>query len=181
MALLERTRSVGRRLDEAELGKTKKNDMMALFENYSGGERYNAGRDYGLSHTLPFRITGDQPGLMRGIAMIHVVRANSPWLNELIRYMEYDLTEGSFRSGGGNADMLADVQPRTSDPNASDSRYTVTAGYLADLERYTGTVCYAPMRTLDMYEGALTAFLADRLTAEELAVRMSEPKRDPNK
>lgn len=180
VALLNRTQDIGMRLYEAEPGEKKRQNMLQLFENYSGGERYNAGRDYGLSHTIPFRITRDQPELMRGKAGISVVRADSPWLNEIIGRMEYVLKDRAL-NGRGNADLLTDVKPRTYNPEDAASPNTVTAGYLTDLDNYTGTVCFAPMRTFDMYEGTLVKFWTGQLPAEKLAAQISEPKRDPNK
>ena len=178
--LLKRTQDVGLRLYAAEPIEKNRPSMLHLFENYSGGERYNAGRDYGLSHTVPFRITSGQPELMRGTASISVVRADSPWLNEIIGRMEYDLKDRNL-NGMGNADLLVDVLPRIYNPKEVYSPSTVTAGYLKDLDNYTGTVCFAPMRTFDMYEEALAKFYTGQLPAEELAAQISEPKRDPNK
>ena len=180
VALLERTQDIGRRLSVAEASDKKGENMLQLFENYSGGERYNAGRDYGLSHTVPFRTTSGQPELMRGIASISVVRADSPWLNEIIGRMENDLKDRAL-NGAGNADLLRDVMPRTCNPKEVYSPLTVTAGYLKDLNNYTGTVCFAPMRTFTMYEDALVKFSTGQLSAENLAAQISEPKRDPNK
>lgn len=180
VTLLERTQDVGMRLDEAESREKKRQRMLQLFENYSGGERYNAGRDYGLSHTIPFRITCGQPELMRGMASISVVPADSQWLYEIIGRMENDLTDRGL-NGKGNADLLRDVQPRTYNPKEVYSPSTVTAGYLADMDAYTGTVCFAPMRTITMHEDALMKFYTGQLPAEQLAAQISEPKRDPNK
>lgn len=177
VALLQRTQEIALRLDAAE--PSGKAQRMPLFEDDSGGERYNAGREYGLSHTIPFRITKAQPELMRGTAMIYVVRAESLWRDEILAYLEYDLTEGSI-SGGKNADLLTNVQPRKQDPKDADASSTVTAGYLSDLDGYTGTVCFAPMLTTEMYEGALSKFMAGTLSAQELAAQMSIPKRSPN-
>ena len=180
IALLKRTQDVGLRLYQAESIEKNHPNMLQLFENYSGGELYNAGRDYGLSHTVPFRITSGQPVLMRGIAAISVVRADSQWLKEIIGRMEYDLKDRGL-NGRGNADLLRDVMPRVHNPNEVSSPSTVTAGYLKDLDNYTGTVCFAPMRTHTMYEDALERFGTGQLSAEKLAAQISEPKRDPNK
>ncbi len=180
IALLKRTQDIGLRLSAAEQSDKERPNMLQLFENYDGGDRYNAGRDYGLSHTVPFRITSDQPELMRGIASISVVRADSPWLNEIIGRMENDLKDRGL-GGLGNADLLTDVMPRTFNPKEVDSPSTVTAGYLKDLDDYTGTVCFAPMRTYTMHEDALVKFYTGQLPAEELAAQISVPKRDPNK
>lgn len=179
VALLERTLDVGKRLDDAEPSKSTQKAALQLFENYSGGERYNAGRDYGLSHTIPFRVINEQPNLLRGKALVYVVDANSPWLDEVIGYLEYELTDGSI-SSGNNADMLTGVQPRVRDSKSADSPSTVTAGYLADLDNYSGTVCFAPMRTIEMYESALVSFVGGNLSAGELAETISQPKNNPN-
>ena len=180
IALLKRTQDVGLRLSAAEFSEKSGTDMLLLFENYSGGERYNAGRDYGLSHTVPFRITREQSELMRGLANISVVRADSQWLNEIIGRMENDLKDRGL-NGAGNADLLTDVMPRTYNPKEINSPLTVTAGYLKDLDNYTGTVCFSPMRTFTMYEDALVMFYSGQLSAEKLAAQISVPKRDPNK
>ena len=179
VALLNRTQDIGKRLDESEPSEKQRPNMLQLFENYNGGTRYNDGRDYGLSHTIPFRITDDQPELMRGIAAIAVVHENSPWLREIIGRLEDDLKDAA-PIGEGNADLLTDVQPRTQDPKVSGSPFTVTMGYLADLNNYTGTICFAPMRTFEMYEGALVKFETGQLSAEKLAAQISEFKRNPN-
>ena len=179
IALLHRTQDIGLRLEKTEPSEKKRQNMLQLFENYNGGSRYNDGREYGLSHTIPFRITGDQPELMRGIAAIAVVRADSPWLNEIIGCLEDDL-KGAAPIGEGNADLYRDVLPRKNDPKISGSPSTVTAGYLADLDNYTGTICFAPMTTFTMYEGALMKFREGQLSAEKLAAQISQPKRNPN-
>jgi hypothetical protein len=180
VALLKRTQDIGMRLSEAEPIEKERQNMLELFENYTGGERYNAGRDYGLSHTVPFRITSGQPELMRGMANISAVRADSQWLCEIIGRMENSLADRGL-NGGGNAELLTDVRPRTHNPKEADSPATVTVGYLKDLDNYTGTVCFAPMRTFTMYEDALVKFWTGQLPAEKLAAQISEPKRDPNK
>ena len=179
IALLERTQDVGRRLSAAEKSDANGKNKLPLFENYVGGDRYNAGRDYGLSHTVPFRITRDQPELMRGTASISVVRLGSPWLNEIIARMEYDLKDRGL-NGAGNADLLTDVVPRTHNPQDENSPLTVTEGYLQDLKTYTGTVCFAPMLQFVMHEDALRKFWTGQLSAEEFAKQISQPKRDPN-
>ena len=117
---------------------------------------------------------------MRGIASISVVPANSQWVSEIIGCVEYGLADRGL-NGAGNADLLKDVQPRTNNPKEVGSPSTVTAGYLKDLDNYTGTVCFAPMRTFEMYEDALVKFWTGQLPAEELAAQISVPKRDPNK
>lgn len=179
VALLERTRELGLRLDAAEPNGKKRQATLPLFENYSGGERYNAGRSYGLSHTVPFRITADQPALMRATATISVVRAGSPWTDAIIGRLEYGLASRAPR-GEGNADLLTDVRPRTHNPEQAGSPATVTAGYLADLDSYAGTICFAPMLTIEMYEAALAQFVSGQLPAQALAEQISIPKRDPN-
>ncbi len=180
VTLLKRTQDIGLRLSKAEPMEKKGQNILQLFENYSGGERYNAGRDYGLSHTVPFRITNDQPELMRGVASISVVRAGSPWLSEIIGCIENDLADRGL-NGMGNADLLTDVVPRTYNPKEVSSPLTVTAGYLKDLDNYTGTVCFAPMLQFDMHEDALVKFWTGQLPAEEFAEQINELNRDPNK
>jgi hypothetical protein len=180
VALLKRTQDVGLRLSLAESTEKMSQDTLKLFENYDGGERYNAGRDYGLSHTVPFRITNSQPELMRGIADVSAARADSRWLLEIIGRLENGLA-GRGQNGLGNAELLTGVVPRTLNPNEADSPATVTAGYLKDLDNYTGTVCFAPMQTFTMYEDALMKFYTGQLPAEKLAEQISVPKRDPNK
>ena len=180
IALLTRTQDIGNRLEKAEPSEKKRQSMLPLFENYSGGALYNDGRDYGLSHTIPFRITADQPELMRVVARISVAREGSVWLSEIIGRLEDDLKDRS-PIGLGNADLIRDVKPRVFDPKEVHSPKTVTAGYLSDWEAYAGILCFAPMNTFTMYEGALVKFRTGQLSAEALAEQISVPKRDPKK
>ncbi len=56
IALLKRTREVGIHLYQVEPSGKKRENMLQLFENNALG-LWNNSREYGLSHTVPYRIT----------------------------------------------------------------------------------------------------------------------------
>ncbi len=145
VALAERAREVGNALDAAEKGQKKRKGMLALFENYRGGEQ-----SYDLAHTIPFRITRDQPMLMRATARVQVVRAGSEWLPECLAFLE---------------DYMARY----------NSGRSVTTGGRPQVDAYEGTFVYAPMRTFDRYEKPLGQFMKGQLSAQELARILSQP------
>lgn len=178
IALAKRTREVGIQLYKVEPHAKKRRKMLQLFENCCAGQ-FNDGRDYGFSHTIPFRITRDQPMLMRSSALLFVIRSGSEWTDESIAALE-DYLSKNDRTSCFYADLYADTVPgeyRYDD----DSTATVTAGYLADLASYEGTNAYVPTRTFSMYEGVLLKFRQGEVSVEKFAAEISKPKRNPNK
>ena len=182
IALLERTRDVGLRLYKTEPHYKKRQKMLPLFENGVNGVGYfSAGRDWGLSRAVPFRITADQPKLMRANVCMSVIRADSPWRDELMASFEEMLSH--YTPGDGrNADLYVDTQPGPYGVYAgSDETAVVTAGYLADWLAYDGAICLAPSRAFYLYEGKLLKFMKGELSAQKLAAIISVPKTNPNK
>ena len=181
IALLERTRDVGLRLYKTEPHTKKRQKMLPLFQNGVIMYSFNDGLDWGLSRTVPFRITADQPKLMRMNVSLSVIRADSLWKDALMACFE-DLLSRRTPGDGDYADLYVDTQPGEYRvyPD-SDETAVVTAGYLADLDAYEGAVCLAPSRTFYLYEGKLLKFMKGELSAEKLAAIISVPKTNPNK
>ncbi|MDD3336571.1 MAG: ABC transporter substrate-binding protein [Eubacteriales bacterium] len=180
IALLERTRSVGKLLRKAEPSQKKRQQMLSLFWSQNGGSAiyglYNGGREYGLSHALPFRITDDQPVLMRAYASVNMVHAGSESMDALIGYLE--------RYIPSDKDVYSvELYKEGVTPGAygTDFIERITAGWINDRNDYTGKFSFAPMRTFFLYEGSLMKFIKGELSAEKLAKKISEAKTDPNK
>ncbi|MDD3410941.1 MAG: extracellular solute-binding protein [Eubacteriales bacterium] len=180
IALLERTRSVGKRLRKAEPSSKKREKMMPLFYNQAGGSGreglYNGGREEGLSHALPFRVTADQPVLMRGGVRMYAVRAGSAYAEDILGQLEEVIRPAT---GVYSVDLYREgVTPGA---HGDDSIERITAGWIKDRGEYAGVISLAPRRTFTLYEGALMKFLQGELSAAKLAAQISVPKTDPNK
>lgn len=180
IALLKRTREVGKLLRKAEPSQTKRHKMISLFWNLYGCSGFdgwfNGGREEGLVHTVPFRITRDQPALMRGLTELMMVRDASEYRQELIGYLEQFIpsTKAMFaveiyQEGAKAGDFGTDFVEHLSE------------GWIKERNEYTGIVCFAPMRTFFQYEGSLMKFIKGELSAEKLAKKISVAKTDPNK
>ena len=180
IALLKRTKEVGKRLYQAEPGQKKRQDMLFLFWNQHGGSGveglYNGGRDYGLSHTVPFRISTGQPALMRTHAGVTVIRAGSGQTETGIGYLE-TLVPSS------QSVYSAEIYREGVAPGAYGKDFVecITAGWLRERSEYAGTFSFAPRRTFFLYESAIMKFLQGKLSAEKLVQKISQPKDDPNR
>ena len=83
ITLAQRTREIGLALYEAEPRQAKRQEMTQLFQSdLQGGEHANNGRPYGMSHTIPQRITDEQPELSDVCVEAVFVRKGSAWLQE---------------------------------------------------------------------------------------------------
>lgn len=177
IALAERCRQTGRALYKVEPGAKKRQKMMQLFQNdLSGGEHANNGRPYGLSHSLPLRLTNDQPALARINMEVHVIRKDSPWLKEGIELLE-SIMQGKpwyFRYA-----LYADFE---AGDYAYDNGRTghVDAGWLQDYHGYEGAFSFAP-RIFDQTrdgstskEALMMRFFKGELSAEEFAKALDE-------
>ena len=178
IALLDRTKAVGKLLRKAEPSDKKRSQMMPLFWNLHGSSGpegwYNGGREEGLSHTVPFRITADQPALMRANTDLWMVRADSPYVEECIGYLEEVC---SFWTGGGvhTVELFREgVEP--GDHNGEP----ITAGWIKDRNEYTGKICFAPKRAKDLYESSMMKFVQGKLSSKKYAAKISKIKNDPN-
>lgn len=178
IALLKRTREVGIQLYKVEPNGKKRENMLQLFENNALGS-WNNSRDYGLFHTVPYRITRDQPMLMKNYASIYMIREGSQWTEECITALE-DLLSQDDRTTVYYADMYGDIGPGEYVFH-DGSTSVVTAGYLKDFETYEGIITYPVTRTGFQYESLIPKFKDGDIKAEKFAAEISKPKRDPNK
>ena len=169
LALLKRTQQVSELLYEAEPNQRECSQRLSLFWNQNGNandeERYNGGRDDGLSHTMPFRVTTDQPVLMRASVGITMVCAGSELTDAAIGYLERYLTPEHVKM---SVEMYSEVAE-----NASIYQGSISAGWLKDRNDYAGIFSFAPRRTSLLYEETLMAFFKGKLSAEELVQEFS--------
>ena len=169
LALLQRTQQVGELLYEAEPNQRGCSHRLSLFwnqnENADAQERYNGGRAYGLSHTIPFRVTTDQPVLMRAAAGLTMVRADSELMDVATGYLERYLTPEHVK-------MSAEMYIEDED-NARAYQGSISAGWLEDRNEYAGIFSFAPRRISLRYEDALMAFFKGKLSAEKLVREIS--------
>ncbi len=172
-ALAERTRDIGEKLYEAEPKESKRQKMLQLFQSdINGGEHANDGRDYGFSHTLPMRITADQPALMLGHMNIACVRAGSPWLPEALDFLEQFKEQQPFFF---RYTLYTDFKPGSyTAPSLSGTYYTISEGWLEDYRHYEGTLVYFQQPSGDEYYALLKKFYGGKLSAEELGKGLEE-------
>ncbi len=165
IVLAERTREVGLRLYEAEPRLRRREGMLQLFQNdMNGGEHANGGRPYGLSHSIPYRITADQPMLMKACAGLCCVRAGSAWEAEAIEAAT--LTRTSDMNGYS---LYADFP----EGDIGGGRM-VAQGWLDDLRDYEGTLFYTDCALFHnpAFDALLERFFSGALSAGELAAQM---------
>ena len=166
-ALAERSREIGLALHKAEPGQQKRENMLQLFQNdIRGGKHANDGRDYGFSHTVPMRITEDQPELMGVDCDLYVVRSGSPWLDEAIGFLESELQNDDWRRTYG---LYADF------PAGVYDGCTIAQGWLDDCRDYAGEMVYYP-HIFHIARGAETGkeslmmkFFEGKISAQEMA------------
>ena len=136
VALAERTREIALALYDAEPRQRKRENMMQLFQNdIRGGEYANNGRDYGFSHTIPMRVTDDQPALMAMSMELYVVREGSAWLSEASGFLESELADDNWR---WDYTLYTDFDPN-SYPESG-----IKQGWIDDYQSYEGTMVYYP-------------------------------------
>ena len=179
IALLKRTKEAGKLLHAAEPSYAKCSNMTPLFYNQHGsasfGGYFNGGREEGLSHTVPFRITAEQPVLMRANMDVWVARADSPYIAEITGYLEE--VACAYLGGGVYTVELFREGVAPGDHNGEP----ITAGWIKDRNEYAGKICFAPKRAKDMYEGTMIKFLQGKISAKAFAAAISRSKTDPNK
>lgn len=172
IVLAHRAREIGLALYEAEPRQAARQHMLQLFQSdISGGEHANGGRPYGLSHTVPLRLTRDQPALTSVDLTVSFVRKGSFWAQEGERILEHLLHQPSWFAQYA---LWADFE-------AGDYRFDngtsahVDAGWLADYHGYEGDFVYSPIsyrRSLDSLnaqEALMSKFFKGSITAEEFA------------
>lgn len=174
IALAERTRNIGQKLYAAEPSEKKRQKMLQLFENdMEGGEHANNGRDDGLSHTIPYRVTNDQPVLMKADMDICCVRADSLWLQEALDFMTYYKDEQPFFFRYA---LYTDFKPGEYAYEDGGGSAIISKGWLEDFSAYDGTLVYTHCTLLSnmAYGELLNAFFSGEISADELAVQMDE-------
>lgn len=168
--LAERTRAIGLALYEAEPRQKKRQNMQELFRSDLRGG-VPASMEHGLSHTIPLRITSDQPMLTQTMTEILFVRADSACMEEAIAVIEADFLG---RNGWERAySLYADFAAGTYTGGVQD--YTFTEGWLTDLREYEGKFAYEPSvfnqtrSGLTDKERLMMRFFEGKITAEEFA------------
>ena len=166
-ALAERTRKISLALYKAEPRQKKREKMLELFQNdIQGGKHANNSRDYGFSHTVPLRITDDQPELMSVSCDLYVVREGSPWLDEAIGFLENELQNADWRRAYS---LYTDFEAGVYDG------YTITQGWLDDCRSYEGQRVYYPISfhgprgALNGKESLMMKFFEGKISAKEMA------------
>ena len=175
--LAEHARKTGITLYETEPGQQKRQNMLQLFQNdISGGEHANGGRPYGLSHSIPLRLTADQPALTGCSVEVAFVRKGSPWLEEGIRLLETRLEKINWWNQYA---LYMDFQ---AGDYAYDSSRTgrVDEGWLKDYRSYEGSFVTAPSpfahvrEGLDRKDALLMQFCRGEISAEVFAEQLDE-------
>ena len=167
VALAERSREIALALYKAEPRQKKRENMMQLFQNdIRGGEFANNSRDYGFSHTVPLRVTDEQPELMSVSCDLYVVREGSPWLAEAIGFLESELQNANWRRVYS---LYTDFEAGVYDG------YTITQGWLNDARAYDGQrvyypyAFYGPRGAENGKESLMMKFFEGTVSAQEMA------------
>lgn len=170
--LANRVRETGQALYEAEPKQSKRQKMLQLFQSdIHGGEHANGGRAYGMSHTVPLRLTREQPALSYLSMEVVFVRQGSAWRDESIALLESLLKD---RPWWFCYSMYTDF---AAGDYAYDSNRTgyVDAGWLKDYHSYDGLFVSCPCvfhqtcGGLTNKEALLMQFYQGSITSEALA------------
>ena len=175
IALAERTRQIGLALYEAEPPQGKRQGMLQLFQNdLHGGEHANGGRAYGLSHSIPLRLTSNQPALTSVNLEFAFVRRGSAHPEESLLVLEHLIASRPwFFQYALYRDFAAGDYP-------FDSRKTghVDEGWLADYHSFEGdfiaqpTLFHQSLELLNAKETSMLQFFQGSITAEKFAYRL---------
>ncbi|MDD3410942.1 MAG: extracellular solute-binding protein [Eubacteriales bacterium] len=171
IALAERARGIGQRLSQSEPALKKRRKMPQLFYDETQGPHFYAfdGRDYGLSHTVPMRIVRDQPALTRAEAVVQCVRAGSEWLAEALAFMAEDQENVHWA-------LRYSLYPDFAPGEYEGGR--VSAGWMADLAAYDGTIVYLTSGFEKQKEKVEIPFAQGNITAKQLAEGMDAQRTD---
>ena len=171
IALAERAREIGQRLSQVEPALKKRKKLPQLFYDETQSPHFYAfdGRDFGLSHTVPMRITSDQTALMRADAVIQCVRAGSEWLEEAIDFIADDMENVHWAL---RYSLYTDFAP---------GKYkggTVSEGWMDDLAAYNGTIVYLTSGFDVQKEKVEIPFVEGKITAKQLVEGMDAQTSD---
>ena len=177
ITLAQRTREIGLALYEAEPRQTKRQEMMQLFQSdLQGGEHANNGRPYGMSHTIPLRITDEQPELSYVCVEAVFIRKGSAWLQEGIQMIE-DMGSNVHWTRG--LALYSDFKVGDYPFDSGRMGY-VDEGWLRDYRDYEGTFVAYPSvfnqkkNASSDKEALVLKFLKGDISAEEYAQRLDE-------
>lgn len=177
IVLAQRTRETGLALYEAEPRQAKRQEMMHLFQSdLLGGEHANNGRSYGMSHTIPLRLTDEQPELSYVSVEAVFIRKNSAWAQEGIRMIEELASNVHWTRG------LALYSDFAAGDYSFDSGRVghVDEGWLSDYRDYEGVFVAYPSvfnqnRNASTNKEALVLkFLKGEIAADTLAQKLDE-------
>ncbi|MEG1891231.1 MAG: extracellular solute-binding protein [Clostridia bacterium] len=168
ITLAERVRVVGQKLYQTEPSPKKRQKMLQLFYNETLESRSPAfgGRNYGLSHAIPLRITVDQPALLRANANIQCVRAGSEWLDEAIGYIEDDMNR---MNQAFCYSLYMDFTP------GKYGAWSVSEGWMKDFSSYDGMIVYLVDGYDPQKEKLVRPFAKGEITAQQLAEGLDKP------
>lgn len=170
--LAERARQAAQRLYQLEPRQKKRQNMPELFSNLIHGGQWTEyyDRDAFLSQSMPMRLTEDQPRIVKGSLQVWCVRADSPWQQEAIRYIDDRL----------NARDTGSPMLYMDHPAGEKKDYTLRQSWLDDYHAYDGTatyldgVFYQGRTTETDKEAVLMKFFKGDISAETLAEKLDE-------
>lgn len=177
--LARRTRETGEALYQAEPRQSKRGSMLQLFQSdISGGEHANKGRPYGMSHTVPLRITRDQPKLAWLRVKVAFIRQGSPLFQEALLLLEQLLQTRHWQH---DHILYMDFTPGDY-PYEGGRTGHVDEGWLADYRGYDGAFVAYPLsfnesrdgEALSGKEKLMMRFFAGQITAEDFAQKLDE-------
>lgn len=177
IALAERTREIGLALYESEPRQAKRQNMMQLFQSdLQGGEHANDGRPYGMSHTIPLRITEDQPELSYACIEAVFIRKGSARAQEAIQIIENMVDNGHWT---GRLALYSDFEAGDYSFDSGSVGH-VDEGWLKDYRDYEGIFVAYPSvfnqkrNASSNKEALVLKFLKGDISSEELALKLDE-------
>lgn len=177
--LARRSRETGEALYQAEPRQSKRGSMLQLFQSdIYGGEHANKGRPYGMSHTVPLRITSDQPKLSWLRVKVAFIRRGSPQFEEALLLLEQLLQTRHWQH---DHILYMDFAPGDY-PYEGGRTGRVDEGWLADYRGYDGAFVAYPLsfnesrdgEALSGKEKLMMRFFAGQITAEDFAQKLDE-------
>lgn len=146
IALAERTMTVGRALNAAEPKVKKRQDRLELFCSQLNGfyPIDDNGQDVSLSHTLPLRITSDQPALTRAYLDVCIVRKDTGVYDDVLKLLESYLDFNSQQPYLTYA-LYTDAQPFAFVKDRRYGSYAITARWLGGFPQLYGHLDVLPL------------------------------------
>ena len=170
--LAERARETGLALYRAESKQAGEKKLQLFQSDLAGGEHANNGRPEGLSHTVPLRLTADQPALTYAAVEVVALRSGTLWLAEGFALLEH---LAGRQAWWRQYSLYADFAPGKYAYEGSSRVGCVDAGWLADYAAYEGEIVAYPRALYQRREGPetknrlLLQFMAGDIAAPALA------------